>query len=84
MTEDIFLQAQHVETRQDLEVFLEVIPDYLAQNEVRNDQLQAYFKAMCGWVEDMDGYYSNIHESSPEERSRWGMIADMLVAAMIY
>jgi hypothetical protein len=48
-----------------------------------NNDLQSFLRAMASWVEDMDGYYRNVGEPTPEAPS-WKVLGQILAAATVY
>jgi len=48
-----------------------------------NYSIESYLKAICAWVEDMDGYYKN-NNIDMDGLSKWRILADILYAARIY
>jgi hypothetical protein len=48
-----------------------------------NNDLNSYLEAMAAWVEDMDGYYQNSGQPSPQQPS-WKIMAEILLAARYY
>jgi hypothetical protein len=51
--------------------------------EWENSDLASYLDGMSGWIEDMDGYFSNVGESIPEQPT-WKLVAMILLAARSY
>jgi hypothetical protein len=48
-----------------------------------NDRLELFLNAVAGWVEDLDGYYSNLGEPVPDQPS-WKVLGQILLAAKVY
>ena len=48
-----------------------------------NNDLGSYLEALCGWVEDMDGYYTNQGKPAPQQPD-WKVLGDILLAARTY
>jgi hypothetical protein len=48
-----------------------------------NDRLESFLNAIAGWVEDVDGYYSNLGEPVPDQPS-WKVLGQILLAAKVY
>jgi hypothetical protein len=74
-----------VRTRGDFAAFVsELARDAQAHPEQwENASLHAYLAALGAWAEDLDGYYRNLGQPTPDEPS-WGMLASMLLAARVY
>jgi hypothetical protein len=51
--------------------------------EWENEDLASFLAAVKAWVEDMDGYFKNIGERTPEQPS-WKTLAQILLAAKVY
>jgi hypothetical protein len=51
--------------------------------EWENGDLPNYLEALAAWVEDMDGYFLNRQEPTPEQPS-WQLLARILLAAKSY
>ncbi len=79
-----YLQARITDKVSFLEMCRELCSD-LAQNpdEWENHTLDRFLEAMMGWIEDMDGFYTNIGMAVPEELT-WKTLGDILVAAKSY
>jgi hypothetical protein len=51
--------------------------------EWENHDLASFLEAVKAWVEDMDGYFKNIGERTPDQPS-WKTLAQILRAARVY
>ena len=78
-------QLDAIKSRQDLVDFIRaLLNDYEHDpDNWENRDIAAYFGALAGWVEDMDGYYHNIGQAVPETPS-WKLFGEMLMAAKYY
>lgn len=74
-----------IRTKDDFIKFLNLLREDLAVNRHtwENASLHSYLEAMEGWLEDMEGYYSNTNQPIPIEPS-WKTFADILYASKIY
>jgi hypothetical protein len=52
-------------------------------DEWTNHDLAAYLEALAAWAEDMDGYYQNRGEPTPEQPT-WKTFGEILSAAKVY
>ena len=48
-----------------------------------NVTIDEFLEGLASWVEDMDGYYTNLNIEMPQNID-WKIFADMLYAAKIY
>jgi hypothetical protein len=74
-----------IRSKDDLLRFLTALRKDLVTNKEdwENPTLDRYLEAMQGWIQDMDGYYSNTNQTIPEQPT-WKVFADILYAAKIY
>jgi hypothetical protein len=74
-----------IRSKDDLLVLLTALRQDLVANKEdwENPTLDSYLEAMQGWIQDMDGYYSNINQTIPEQPT-WKVFADILYAAKMY
>ncbi|MGH3090515.1 MAG: DUF7660 family protein [Rubrobacteraceae bacterium] len=75
----------YLESRED---FASFVRDLLRDLEERpesweNRDLAAFLDAVAAWTEDMDGYYQNSGEQTPEQ-PEWRTVARILMAARMY
>lgn len=64
--------------------FIDLIFDLLDHNDAvewENDTVYDYLHAMAAWLEDADGFYSNIGEKCDTSKASWQLFADMLQEA---
>lgn len=52
-------------------------------DEWLNLDLPSFLEAMAAWIEDMDGYYANRGEETPQELT-WKNLGEIIAAALIY
>lgn len=77
--------CESVKTRQDLSNFVNLLREDLNSNQTtwENRDLDSFLEAMSGWVQDMNGYYSNMGVEFSENQS-WKTFADILMASRTY
>lgn len=65
--------------------FLEILKNDKSSNanEWENKSIEEYLDGVKSWVEDMDGYYDNMHESVPSNIN-WEFIALLFYVGKIY
>lgn len=51
--------------------------------EWENKELISYFDGICSWVDDMEGYFQNMHMDMPTNID-WGFIAVLFYVGKIY
>ena len=49
-----------------------------------NTTLEDFLSAMLSWVEDAEGYYTNIGELDVINNYSWRLFADILIASSMY
>ncbi|QHW31917.1 hypothetical protein GZH47_14555 [Paenibacillus rhizovicinus] len=78
------MQLHEIRSKNDFLRFLTVLRSDLVKNsnDWENPTLDKYLEAMQGWIQDMDGYYSDTDQTIPEQT--WKVFADILYAAKIY
>jgi hypothetical protein len=78
-------QINTIKTREDLARFVvELSKEYkAAPDSWVNNSLHAFLAALAGWIEDMDGYYTNQEQPVPTA-PEWRTVAQMLAAARYY
>jgi hypothetical protein len=74
-----------VETREDLATFIRRLRQDLMENPEawENAKLPDFLEALAAWTEDMDGYFRNTGEETPEQPD-WQLVGIMLLAARDY
>ena len=74
-----------VRDKKSLAAFVRELAEELARNPKawENRDLPAFLGAMAAWIDDMDGYYTNMGEEPPAEPT-FETIADILMAATMY
>lgn len=78
--------ASGIETRADLAGFIGALAAEARSAEAHgweNTDLPRFLEAMAGWVEDMEGYFSNRGVEPPETPS-WRLLGEILAAATVY
>lgn len=82
---DLNTRAQTPMTRGDFEEFLRDLVESLAADPTSwpNDSLSSFLDGMCGWVSDLDGYFTSRREPIPSEPS-WQLFAQAMLAARVY
>jgi hypothetical protein len=80
-----FEHAALVSSREEFIAHIRALRSDLAENsgEWENTNLGDYLEALGAWVHDMDGYFANRGEVTPEGPS-WALLAQMLCAAAVY
>jgi hypothetical protein len=78
-------QVESISSRQDFVGFLRSLLDDLRRDPTSwgNRTLESFIEAMAAWTEDMNGYYQNRHELTPEQ-SNWKVLGQILLAAKFY
>ncbi len=76
---------ENIATREDLVKFIQSLANESssASSNWENEDLPSFLEAMAAWIEDMDGYYQNQGEPTPNQPS-WKTIGEILKAATIY
>jgi hypothetical protein len=74
-----------VRSRGDLVAFVQALRLDLDSHpdEWENTQLGAFLEALASWLEDMDGYYANTGQPTPEPPT-WKTFGEILLAAKYY
>lgn len=82
---DIHDVADSVSSRKQFIDFLDLLAKDLRENEAdwENSSLDSYLEALSRWIEDMDGYYTNMNLKVPQDIN-WSAMADMFIAARSY
>jgi hypothetical protein len=78
-------ELSEINSRDDLAKFVRALSKDHKNNPAswENHTIESYLEALSGWIEDMDGVYKNMNQSTPTSPD-WKMIARMLRAASIY
>jgi hypothetical protein len=81
----IAIQQEDIQTRDDLVLFVrDLLADLRSRPDAwENASLDTYLEALAAWVEDMEGYYRNRGEATPEPPS-WKTLGEILLAATMY
>lgn len=82
---EISERVADVRSRKDLAAFVRLLARDFHDHgtEWENPDLSHFLEALAGWIDDMDGYYTNSGKRMPSEPG-WETIAEMLAAARIY
>lgn len=78
-------QVNTINSRESLTVFVHSLARSLKESpsDWENANLEGFLDALAAWVEDMDGYFENRGESTPQTPD-WKLIGQMLLAARVY
>jgi hypothetical protein len=81
---DITQRVGEVRSRHDLAAFVNFLARDLQQHggDWENNNLPDFLQAMAAWIDDMDGYYTNVGKPMPEQPT-WQTIAEILAASRI-
>lgn len=52
-------------------------------DEWENDEITSYLEGICSWVDDMEGYFCNMHIEMPKNID-WRFIATLFYVGKIY
>jgi len=77
------MDVDKVHERTELAEFVRELAAEVRSGEFENATLESFLEALSGWIEDMDGYFSNIGENTPAQPD-WRLVAMMLRAATVY
>lgn len=74
-----------VNSKEDFMKFLTQLQFDKEQNseEWENDEIISYLRGICAWVDDMEGYFHNMHIEMPTEID-WRFIATLFYVGKIY
>jgi hypothetical protein len=77
---------ENIESRSDFLEFMELLIDDLRRNkdEWDNNNLEDFLSAFARFAGDIGGYYNNNGETVDIEIPTWKMIANMMMAAIVY
>lgn len=84
---DEFIErAEQIGSRSDFCTFTRELLENFRQHpdEWENASLEDFLRALAGFAENMDGYYSNIGATIDCDVPNWRIFADMLLAARVY
>jgi len=79
-------RAESVSSKEDFAAFLNLLVRNLRDHpeEWENANLEQYLQGLCGFVEGMEGYYSNVGATVDMTRPGWRVLADALLAGRVY
>jgi hypothetical protein len=74
-----------IRTRADLAQYLDTLASAVRQGDVPTENVTAadLIDGASAWIADMDGYFANRGEVTPQEPT-WALIAAIFQAALIY
>lgn len=74
-----------IRSRADLSEYLDALASAVRQGKVsvENMTTEDFLDAASAWIADMDGYFAQRGEATPEEPT-WSLIAAIFQAALIY
>ena len=78
-------EVNKITTKEEFINFLnQLIKDFKKNPEQwENRDIESFLQAMSFWIEDMDGFYSNMKLPKPESIN-WSFLASALCAASVY
>lgn len=78
--------AKKISSKKEFDFFLQcLVRDYVDnKDEWENADLLSYLVGLCGYVNDIEGYYQNTGEKVDIDVITWRMTAEMLIAASVY
>ena len=78
--------TKNLQSKQDFMKFLKSLIDHYRKNssEWENTTLEDFLSAMISWIEDAEGYYTNIGELGVINEPSWRLFADILIASSMY
>lgn len=79
-------ESQNLSTKEDFMKFLQLFLKDFSENSANweNTTLEDFLSAMLSWVEDAEGYYTNIGELDVINNYSWRLFADILIASSMY
>ena len=82
---NLFLEPNDIKSKEEFISFLLKMQEDKNNNdsEWENKSIESYLEAIASWVEDMDGYYSNMNLSKPKDID-WSFIATLFYVGKIY
>jgi hypothetical protein len=84
--DELVKRAKAVRTKADLAAFVRLLLRNYREHpaEWENDSLGLYLEGLAGFVEDLQGYYSNAGAEVDPDRPGWRVLAELLLAARVY
>ena len=75
-----------IQSRDDLVEYISSLVDELETGnfEWENNTLASYLESLSAYLNDIDGFYSNVDIDVDPEICTWGLIADVLAGARVY
>ncbi len=75
---------QTVTSKQELLSVIFTMLDHNDAVEWENESAYSFLQALASWLEDCDGYYSNMKIPMDTNTASWQLFADALQAASVY
>jgi hypothetical protein len=75
---------QAVKSKKELIALIFAMLDHNNAVEWENETAYTFLQALAAWLEDSDGYYSNMKIPMDTNAASWQLFADALQAAAIY
>lgn len=75
---------QTVNSKKELIGLIFAMLDHNDAVEWENETAYTFLQALAAWLEDSDGYYSNLKIPMDTSTASWQLFADALQAAAIY
>jgi hypothetical protein len=78
-------RVDSIRTREDFVAFAESLARDVEHraDDWENLEVHSFLAAIAHWVDDMDGYFSNVGEPLPDQPT-WKTFAQILAAALVY
>ncbi|MBD5465429.1 MAG: hypothetical protein HDR22_06370 [Lachnospiraceae bacterium] len=82
---DLYDKINNIKSKEELIDFLDFLSKDRSKNkeEWQNNTIEDYLAAIGSWIEDMEGYYENMHLLIPNNEN-WSFIATLLYVGKIY
>lgn len=79
-------KAEAIQSKADFDAFVQLLLRNYREypDEWENNTLELFLQGLAGFVENMEGYYSNVGVRVDLERPGWRVLADILLAARVY
>jgi len=74
------MKRRVVESKEQL---IEMLTELQSSN-LEKDTASSYIDALAAWLNDCDGFYTNIGEVRDTNVADWQLIADALIVATVY
>lgn len=76
---------KNIKTKEDFIEFMNILINDIIENpeEWEDKPVKSYLESMQSWVEDMEGYYQNTKQTTPQDIN-WNFIATLLYVGKIY